>query len=58
MPKIKNFEPKYGHVLPREGRYGICGWDVIVKDFPALLFSTKRQAVAWMKKNGYELLPC
>ena len=54
MPKIKNFEPKYGHVLPREGRYGICGWDVIVKDFPALLFST----VAWMKKNGYELLPC
>ena len=48
--------PKSGMVQPRYGRYGICGWDVLVVGMSALFFATKGKAVKWMKDNGYEIV--
>ena len=47
---------KYGMVQPRQGRYGVCGWDVMIVGLPLMLFNTKGLALKWMKKNGYEVL--
>lgn len=49
---------KYGMIQPRYGRYGICGWDVIIVGMENLLFSTKGLARKWMKQNGYDVIPC
>ena len=47
---------KYGMIQPRYGRYGVCGWDVIVAGLACILFPTKKLARNWMKDNGYEVL--
>ena len=47
---------KYGMIQPRYGRYGICGWDVLVKGMECLMFRTKKLARNWMDKNGYEVI--
>lgn len=51
-----NEKVEAGMVQPRIGRYGICGWDCIVKGMDCLLFKTKRLAMAWMKRNGYAVI--
>ena len=49
-------EVKYGLIQPRYGRYGICGFDVIIKGVECILFSTRKLARDWMTKNGYEVI--
>ena len=47
---------KAGMILPRYGRYGICGYDVIVNGLACILFSTNKLARKWLEANGYELV--
>ena len=49
-------EVKYGMIQPRYGRYGICGWDVIISGMNCLLFRTRKFASKWMEKNGYGIV--
>lgn len=57
MPKKANeVTVKYCHIQPRYGRYGISGYDVMVKDMDNILFATKRLAKQWAKSNGYDEL--
>jgi len=46
----------YGCVLPHYGRYGISGWDCIVKGFEAVFQPTKKAAMKWMKDHGFDVL--
>lgn len=46
----------YCHIQPRYGRYGICGWDVMIVGMANILFSTKRLAKKWASSNGYSML--
>jgi hypothetical protein len=47
---------KYGMIQPRSGRYGICGYDVLVVGMECLFFASRKLARKWMKDNGYELV--
>ena len=49
-------EVKYGMIQPRYGRYGICGFDVIIKGMECILFRTRRMAQEWMDRNGYGVI--
>ena len=54
--KRANGEPEAGSVLPRQGFYGICGWDCIVKGYPIIHFATKRKATKWMADHGFQVI--
>ena len=45
-----------GMIQPRYGRYGICGYDVIVAGLACILFRTKKLARKWMEAHGYEIV--
>ena len=47
---------KYGMIQPRYGRYGICGYDVLIVGLAAIFFRTRALAKKWMKGNGYDIL--
>ena len=49
---MSNETVKSGVIQPRYGRYGICGFDVIVKGLECILFPTRKAARAWMDKMG------
>ena len=49
-------ETKYGMIQPRYGRYGICGFDVIINGLECILFRTRKMARDWMDKNGYDVI--
>jgi len=53
---INNSLPTCGMVQPRYGRYGICGWDCIIAGLDLVFHPTKAKAMAWMKRNGYEVV--
>ena len=51
-----NEKAQSGMIQPRFGRYGICGYDVIVKGLECILFRTKKLARKWMEAHGYEIV--
>lgn len=51
-----NEKVAYGMIQPRYGRYGICGWDVLINGLNCILFSSRKLAKEWMEKNGYAVI--
>lgn len=47
---------KYGMIQPRYGRYGICGYDLMIVGLENILFATKKLARKWAKDNGYDII--
>lgn len=48
--------PKCGMIQPRYGRYGICGYDVMIVGMENILFATKGLARKWCKANGVDVI--
>ena len=47
---------KYGMIQPRYGRYGICGYDLMIVGLENILFATKKLARKWAKEHGYGIV--